>query len=136
MWYNEGMLGKILIIDDDQDIIEETQEILVKAGYAVSCANSSEDAFKRLRSFLPDLILLDLVLPDESGFRVAQKIKASEKYKNIPIVATSFKKDAIDKHIAAKNGVVQYLEKPLGKERLLFCIHDILDSGEKQTELR
>jgi len=118
--------GKILIIDDDQDIVQETQEVLVKAGYAVCCANSSREAFKRLKSFLPDLILLDLVLPDESGFRIAQKIKAIERYKDIPIIAVSFKKDAIDKHIAAKNGVVEYLEKPLNQERLLFCIRDIL----------
>ena len=118
--------GKILLIDDDQDIVQETQAILVKAGYSVCCANTSADAFKRLRSFLPDLILLDLVLPDESGFKIAQKLKDIPKCKNIPIIAISYKKDAVDKHIAAKSGIVQYLEKPLDKERLLFCIRDIL----------
>ena len=118
--------GKILIIDDDRDIVQETQDILVKAGYAVCCASDSDEAFKRLRSFLPDLILLDLVLPGESGFRIAQRIKSIERYKNIPIIAVSFKKDAIDKHIAAKNGAVQYLEKPIDQKRLLFCIRDIL----------
>jgi len=123
--------GKILIIDDDRDIVQETQEVLVRAGYAVCCANSSEEAFKRLRSFLPDVILLDLVFPDESGFRIAQKIKAIERYKNIPIIAVSFKKDAIDKHIAAKNGIVQYLEKPIDKERLLFSIRDILNTPKQ-----
>ncbi len=122
--------GKVLLIDDDQDIVQETQETLVRAGYAVCCANSSFEAFKRLRSFLPDVILLDLVFPDESGFRIAQKIKAIERYKNIPIIAISFKKDAIDKHIAAKAGIVHYLEKPLDKERLLFCIRDILGIPE------
>ncbi|MFA4984848.1 MAG: response regulator [Candidatus Omnitrophota bacterium] len=126
--------GKILIIDDDQDIVHQTQEILVKAGYTVCCANTSADAFKRLRSFLPDLILLDLVLPDESGFRVAQKIKSSERFKAIPIIAASFKKDAIDKHIAAKNGIVEYLEKPINRERLLFCIRDIVGMDREQSE--
>ncbi|MFA5115521.1 MAG: response regulator [Candidatus Omnitrophota bacterium] len=127
--------GKILIIDDDQDIVHRTQEVLVKAGYTVCCANSSVDAFKRLKSFLPDLILLDLVLPDESGFRVAQKIKSTERYKDIPIVAASFKKDAIDKHIAAKNGIVEYLEKPIDMGRLLFCIRDIVGAEREQSEL-
>ena len=117
---------KILIIDDDPTAIEGIPELLKEAGYLVWMANNAKEALDKLKVFNPDLILLDLVLPDESGFKIAQTIKALPKYQHIPIIAISLKTEPIDKHIAARSGIMEYMEKPVDNVRLLYHVRDIL----------
>lgn len=124
--YTLVMPKKILIIDDDFNIAKKDKEELLKAGYEVIIAYSGKEGMEKLRVEKPDCILLDLVLPDESGFKVAQDIKALPEYSDIPIIATSLKHEEIDKHIAAKSGITVYVEKPIDYQRLLFDIKDVL----------
>jgi len=121
------MNKKILIVDDDYNGAKETKGALKKEGFEVIYAYSAEEGFNKLKESKPDLILLDLVLPDASGFKVAQEIKRNPAYADIPIIAISLKKEAIDKHIASKVGIIDYLEKPLDIDKLLFRIKDILN---------
>jgi len=118
----------ILIIDDDYNIAKKSKEELVKAGYTVIVAYSAKEGMEKLKTAAPpcDCILLDLVLPDESGFKVAQDIKSLPEFKDTPIIATSLKHEEIDKHIAAKSGITVYAEKPINYQRLLFDIKDVL----------
>jgi len=118
--------GKILIIDDDYNGAKSIKEALQKDGYSVSCAYNSLEGFEELNKLKPDLILLDLVLPGESGFRIAQDIKANPNFQEIPIVAISLKKENIDKHIASKCGFIGYVEKPIDLKRLIYIIKDTL----------
>ncbi|PIQ90565.1 MAG: hypothetical protein COV71_03885 [Candidatus Omnitrophica bacterium CG11_big_fil_rev_8_21_14_0_20_41_12] len=120
-------MPKILIIDDDYNIAKNSREELVKAGYEVVVAYSAKEGIEKLKIEKPDCVLLDLMLPDESGFKVAQDIKNLPEFINIPIIATSLKHEAIDKHIAAKSGITVYAEKPLDYQRLLFDIKDVLE---------
>jgi two-component system alkaline phosphatase synthesis response regulator PhoP len=120
------MPKKILIIDDDYNIVKKSREELLKAGYAVATAFNGRDGIETLKQEKPDCILLDLVLPDESGFRIAQEIKALPDFTETPIIATSLKHEEIDKHIAAKSGITVYIEKPIDYKRLLFDIKDVL----------
>jgi two-component system response regulator VicR len=117
---------KILIIDDDPKIVESAKTMLEESGYIVWMAHDAKEALRKIKDFNPDLILLDLVLPDDSGFKIAQKVKSLTKYQHIPIIAISLKKENIDKHIAAKSGAVAYIEKPIDNLRLLYHIRDIL----------
>ncbi len=117
---------KILIIDDDPQIVESAKTMLQESGYIIWMANDAEEALRKIKDFNPDLILLDLVLPDQSGFKVAQKLKSLALYQNIPIIAISLKTEDIDKHIAVKSGIAVYLEKPIDNARLLYYIRDIL----------
>lgn len=117
---------KILIIEDEPEIIKGTPELLREEGYLVWMANNAAEAMEKLKAFNPDLILLDLVLPDQSGFKIAKRIKSMAKYQNIPIIAVSLKTEPIDKHIAVKSGVAAYIEKPIDNLRLLYYIRDML----------
>jgi len=117
---------RILIIDDDVNVIRETKDMLEELNFEVTFASDAETGLNRMKTARPDLILLDLVLPDKSGFKIAQGIKAVPEYANIPIIAISLKKEDIDKHIAAKSGISDYVEKPIDYEKLLFRIRDIL----------
>jgi len=120
------MARKVLIIDDDFNIVKKSREELLKAGYIVAAAYSAKEGIEKLKEEKPDCVLLDLVLPDESGFRVAQEIRNLPEYKDTPIIATSLKHEEIDKHIAAKSGITVYIEKPIDYQRLLFDIKDVL----------
>jgi len=124
--YNLTMPKKILIIDDDYNIAKESKEELLKAGYQVVIAYSAKEGIEKLRAEKPDCVLLDLVLPDESGFKVAHDIKNLPEFIDTPIIATSLKHEEIDKHIAAKSGITVYIEKPIDYQRLLFDIKDVL----------
>lgn len=117
---------KILIIDDDYNIVKKTKEELLKAGYTVLVAYNAKEGVKKIKEEAPDCILLDLVLPDESGFKVAQDIRSLPEFKDTPIIATSLKHEEVDKHIAAKSGITVYIEKPIDYQRLLFDIKDVL----------
>lgn len=120
------MPKKILIVDDDYNIAKENKEALLKAGYQVVTAYSGKEGLEKVKAEKPDCILLDLVLPDESGFKVAQDIKSLPEFSDTPIIATSLKHEEIDKHIAAKSGITVYVEKPIDYQRLLFDIKDVL----------
>ncbi|MEI6831078.1 MAG: response regulator [Candidatus Omnitrophota bacterium] len=117
---------KILIIDDDYNTVKKTKEELLKAGYTVVVAYSAKEGIEKVKEEAPDCILLDLVLPDESGFKVAQDIRSLPEFKDTPIIATSLKHEEVDKHIAAKSGITVYIEKPIDYQRLLFNIKDVL----------
>ncbi|MDD5464771.1 MAG: response regulator [Candidatus Omnitrophica bacterium] len=127
--YNLIMPKKILIIDDDYNIAKENKEALLKAGYQVVTAYSGKEGVEKVKAEKPDCILLDLVLPDESGFKVAQDIKSLPEFIDTPIIATSLKHEEIDKHVAAKSGITVYVEKPIDYQRLLFDIKDVLIGG-------
>ncbi|MDD5500055.1 MAG: response regulator [Candidatus Omnitrophica bacterium] len=120
------MPKKILIIDDDYNIVKKSREELLKAGYTVVSAFCAKEGIEKLRKEKPDCVLLDLVLPDNSGFKVAQEIKNLPGFLDTPIIATSLKHEEIDKHIAAKSGITVYVEKPIDYARLLFDIKDVL----------
>ncbi len=124
--YTLFMPKKILIVDDDYNIAKENKEALLKAGYQVVTAYSAKEGIEKLKAEKPDCVLLDLVLPDESGFKVAQDIKSLPEFIDTPIIATSLKHEEIDKHIAAKSGITVYVEKPIDYQRLLFDIKDVL----------
>lgn len=118
---------KILIIDDDPAMVKSVRHVLEGAGYNVYSMNTGEGVIERLQLLNPALVILDLVLPGESGFRIAKEIM---KYKNIPIIMMSLRKEEIDKHVAAASGAIEYLEKPVKPEELLYHVKDILSGKE------
>jgi len=117
---------KILIIDDDYNVAKKTKEELLKADFEVILSYNGKEGIEKLKESKADCVLLDLVLPDESGFKVAQEIRAIAEFAQTPIIATSLKHEEIDKHIAAKSGITVYVEKPIDYARLLFNIKDVL----------
>jgi DNA-binding response OmpR family regulator len=118
----------VLIIDDDHNVVRDIKDFLEleQLGYKVISAFDGETGLKRAQEIKPDLILLDLVLPGHSGFKIAQEIKALPECVNIPIIAISLKREDIDKHVALKSGAAEYIEKPIDHDKLLFHLQDIL----------
>ena len=116
-------MSHILIIDDDVHIGNMLEELLVREGYRVSRAYSGTEALLILSGTMPDLVLLDLMLPGLSGEEVLPKIKG------IPVIVLSAKADTESKVSLLLNGAVDYITKPLNSKELLARITVALRRG-------
>lgn len=111
---------KILIVDDDQDIVSAINTILTMEGYKVETAFNGTDCIDCVKETKPDLILLDLMLPDMHGKDVAQKIRKNNDLKDIPIVVMSASRDA---HQVAQDIRAQdCIDKPFEVSHLLETV--------------
>ena len=114
---------KILIIDDELTILLVSTRRLEANNYEVITASSGKEGIEKVVTFKPDLILLDIVMPELDGFEVCKRLKASKETKEIPIIiftASSGPEDFGRK--AAELGTAGYLEKPFESDDLLFII--------------
>ena len=126
-------MAKILIVDDDPDIVESMRVVLESQGYRVSCAANGREGLKMTREGAPDLIVLDVMMPDGmDGFEVAREIKGDPKMKHIPILMlTAIKeKTGLDFQKEAGNEdwlpVEDYCSKPLNHDVLLKKVSKLL----------
>lgn len=110
----------ILICDDDPDIVSALEAILSLSGYDVCKAHTGFDCMACLSESTPDLILLDLMLPDIHGSKLAENIRAIPAFKNIPIVVISASKDI--KEIVGQMPVQDHIEKPFELAHLLQTV--------------
>ena len=118
---------KIVCIEDDPEMIDLVKLILSRQGYEVTGAMGGKDGLDAILAIKPDLVLLDLMMPDMDGWEVYQQMKADEEMKQIPVVVVTAKAQSIDKvlglHIAK---VDDYITKPFGPEDLRSSIERIL----------
>jgi len=110
--------GTILIIDDDPDIRTLMQKVLAKEGYTVVSATSKEDALDKLSSFVPELILLDVLLSGADGRELCQHIKNDPSTQNIPVIIFSAHPSVNDDKVRTY-GADDFIAKPLNTQLLL-----------------
>ena len=119
-------IKRILCIEDEPDMIELIRLILTRHGFEVSGANGGIEGVQKIQEEIPDLVLLDIMMPDLDGWEVYQQIKADEKTKNIPVIVVTAKAQNIDKvlglHIAK---VDDYISKPFTPDSLLESIEKV-----------
>lgn len=110
------MNEKILIVDDEPAIIDLLSSDLSEEGYQIETATDGQTAIDKAKSFSPDLIMLDVMLPTMSGYDVCRKIN---EFMNVPIILVTAKSDIVDKIIGLELGADDYLTKPFdGREML------------------
>ncbi|MBU2064180.1 MAG: response regulator [Candidatus Omnitrophica bacterium] len=114
----------ILIIEDNLKESQELAAFFMKNGFSVMAAADGEAAFKMIEEKLPDLIILDVILPKVDGFTIAKKIKYEEKTKQTPIIVLTAK-DGM-RELFAIEGIPEYLVKPVAKEALLELVKKYL----------
>ncbi|MCP3923640.1 MAG: response regulator [Desulfobacterales bacterium] len=116
----------ILAVDDEEDILELIQFNLNREGYKVSCAISGEDALRKVSTKNPDLILLDLMLPDLDGFAVARRLKEDPKRRHIPIIMLTAKGEESDIVTGLELGADDYIVKPFSPRILIARVRTLL----------
>lgn len=121
-------MKKILVAEDDRFLASAYKMKLSKSGYEVILASDGEEATKMLSEIIPDLILLDLVMPTKDGFQVLKDINANEKWRKIPVIIASNLGQKEDIELGKKLGAVDYIIKSdLSMEELLAKIEKILN---------
>ncbi len=120
-------LKRILCIEDEPEMIDLIRLILNRHGFDVQGANGGREGLSKAQKDLPDLILLDLMMPDMDGWEVYQQIKADEKTSHIPVIVVTAKAQSVDKvlglHIAK---VDDYISKPFSPQVLLESVQSVL----------
>lgn len=109
----------ILVVDDDVDLSGIIRLILSSAGYDTHVANSGQEALEWLTSNRPDLVLLDLMMPDINGFTILRKMRANEPTKQLPIVVLTAKADQETRDETRSMGADEFLTKPVNANSLL-----------------
>ena len=125
----------ILIVDDTPANLRLLSHVLSKEGYRHIEATDGKEALKLAEKHLPDLILLDIMMPDLSGFDVTKKLKNKEQLEDIPIIFLSSLTDTVDKVQGFKSGGVDYITKPFQKEETLARIKTHLQIRTLQKQL-
>jgi len=124
---DEKVAKRILCIEDEPEMIDLIRLILGRRGFEVLGAAGGTAGIKAVREQLPDLVLLDLMMPDMDGWEVYQQMKADETTRNIPVIVVTAKAQNIDKvlglHIAK---VDDYISKPFSPQDLMNSVEKVI----------
>ncbi len=124
---------RILVVDDEEDLLELVNYNLSREGFRVECVATGEAALKAARKSLPDLIVLDLLLPSVDGLEICRRLKADEKTRHIPIIMLTAKSAESDMVSGLELGADDYMTKPFSPRVLLARIKAILRRKAKQA---
>ena len=116
---------RILVVDDEEDLLELVNYNLSKDGYRVRCVATGEEALAEARQSLPDLIVLDLLLPAVDGLEVCRRLKADSRTQHIPVIMLTAKGEESDMVAGLELGADDYVTKPFSPRVLLARVIEI-----------
>jgi phosphate regulon transcriptional regulator PhoB len=134
--------GRILVVEDEQDVAELLRYHLAKDGYEVVVAPNGSDAVKRARDMRPELILLDIMVPQLNGWEVCRRLKAETETRAIPIIMVTGRVEEGDKVLGFELGADDYVTKPFSPRELLARVRAVVRRGrhdesvEKKAHLK
>ena len=105
-------MKKILIVDDEQDIVESLKFVLEANDFLCYCAYNGEDGLKLAKEIIPDLMILDVMMPKINGYKISRLLKFDKKYRDIPIFMVTARTQDEDKLIGEETGADEYITKP------------------------
>ncbi len=126
---------RLVYIEDEIEMIDLVRLILGRKGFEVVGANGGQEGLELVRNQPPDLVLLDLMMPDLDGWEVFQQLKADEATRQIPVIVVTAKAQTIDRvlglHIAK---VDDYISKPFSPQELISSVEKVLDKKYTSAE--
>jgi DNA-binding response OmpR family regulator len=126
----------ITIIDDEPDIVELVSLHLKRGGFKVEGFLNAEDFFDFMNKSLPDLIILDLMLPDADGFEVCKYLKRKDEFASVPIIMLTAKGEETDKVLGLELGADDYVTKPFSPQELVARVKAVLRRPGKEESLQ
>jgi len=121
------MQKKILIVDDDKEICEAIERVLAEEGYKVFKAYNGKEALQEVNEKIPDLIILDILMPKLNGYAVCRKIRQNDLIKNIPVLMVTGVSSKTGKMEGYDAGADDYITKPFNNKELLARIETLLN---------
>jgi twitching motility two-component system response regulator PilH len=128
----ERHAGTVLVVDDSRTIVHALQMLLVRAGYSTMPAYDGVQAVELARRHMPDIILMDIVMPNMNGFEATRNLKADARTRPIPIIIISATDQVSDRMWGTRLGARAFLSKPINKTELLAKI-EALRSRENRA---
>ena len=128
------MKPRILVVDDEPEAVELVEFNLKQAGYTVTTAADGAEALKKARSQPPDLIVLDVMLPEMDGFEICKTLRLETITSKLPIIMLTAKAAEIDRVLGLELGADDYLTKPFSPRELLLRIKKILARGATEEK--
>lgn len=119
-------MAKILIVDDSETHLYTIKKIVEGAGHEVITASNGEEGVEQANAHIPDLILMDIVMPGLNGFQATRRINKGEATANIPIIFVTTKDQETDRIWGMRQGASAYITKPVDKRELLKAIKGAL----------
>jgi len=117
---------KILVVEDDPDMVDLLEFTLTKEGFRVGTAGDGFEALKKARSLRPDLILLDLLLPELGGFAVCETLRRNSATAPIPVILVSALSSQFSRLAGLEAGAIDFVQKPFSPRALVSRIEQIL----------
>ncbi len=124
---------RILVIDDEPDLVELVRVNLDRAGFQVETALCGSEALEKLRRSPPDLVVLDLMLPDLSGNEVCREIRAEPDLKRLPVIMLTAKAEEVDRVVGFELGADDYVTKPFSPRELVLRVKAVLRRHQPQS---
>lgn len=125
---------RILVADDEPHIVQILKFTLEKAGYRVATAPNGQEALDQIEEFMPNLVILDIMMPVMDGYEVCRKMREDFKMNQIPIIMLSAKGDLPERVKGLEGGANDYLIKPYSNDELLLRVRNVLEWNIKQKE--
>jgi DNA-binding response OmpR family regulator len=125
---------RILVVDDEPEAVELVEFNLKQAGYAVTTAADGAEALKKARTQMPDLIVLDVMLPEMDGFEICKVLRQDAATAKVPIIMLTAKAAEIDRVLGLELGADDYLTKPYSPRELLLRIKKILSRSQAEEK--
>ncbi len=120
---------QVLIVDDERDLVRLLEFNLQQAGFETAAAYTGVEALEKVRQRVPDLLVLDLMLPDIPGTEVCRQIKASPRTRHVPVLMLTARTDEVDRVVGFEVGADDFVTKPFSVRELVLRIRAILRRG-------
>jgi len=127
--------SRILLVDDEKDILEFLSYNLRKEGFEIDTANNGKTALNKLSKFIPDLIILDVMMPEMDGIEVCEKIREEEKFDDILIIFLTARSEDYSELAGFSAGADDYITKPIKPKLLVSRVNAILKRKRKKSNL-
>ena len=128
------MAKKVLVVDDEKLIVKGIRFSLEQDGMEVDCAYDGEEAYEKAKANAYDMILLDIMLPDEDGLEILRKLRKNPETRKVPIIMVTAKTTEIDKVKGLDSGADDYLTKPFGVMELISRVKALLRRTQSVAE--
>ncbi|MCA9170029.1 MAG: response regulator [Planctomycetales bacterium] len=116
---------RTLVVDDSPSSLRATSEVLQAAGFDVQTACEGEEAVSMVQQILPDVVVLDIILPKKTGFQVCREIKTDPATRHVPVVLLSSKSQEADRFWGQRQGADAYLTKPVDPAELVAIVRAV-----------
>src|SRR6185437_253444 len=128
------MQKKILVVDDDAEMVELLSFNLKQAGYSIGTASNGVDALKKARSLQPDLIVLDVMMPELDGFAVCEILRRDAATAAVPIMMLTALSSELGRVAGLGSGASDFVTKPFSPRLLVQRIQDLLQNAAKNPQ--